>query len=76
MIPQKVFLDDSTILKNITLAVDNDEVNIRHVEEAARKAEILEFIQSLPNKFNERVGEDGVKLSGGQRKRIGIASAL
>ncbi len=76
LIPQKVFLDDSTILKNITLAADNDEVNIRHVEEAARKAEILEFIQSLPNKFNERVGEDGVKLSGGQRKRIGIARAF
>ena len=76
LIPQKVFLDDNTILKNITLAVDTDDINIELVKEAAKEAEILEFIQSLPNKFNEIVGEDGVRLSGGQRKRIGIARAF
>ena len=43
---------------------------------AARRAQILDDIESMPEKFQTLVGERGIKLSGGQRQRIGIARAL
>lgn len=42
----------------------------------AKEAEIYEFISSLPDKFETRIGERGIKFSGGQRQRLGIARAL
>ena len=46
------------------------------VKQSAKIAQIDSFIESLPNKYNEKTGERGVKLSGGQRQRLGIARAL
>ena len=46
------------------------------VKNAARQAQIHDFIVNTPNQYNEKVGERGIKLSGGQRQRIGIARAL
>ena len=43
---------------------------------AAKKAQISEFIESMPNEYFSSIGERGIKLSGGQRQRIGIARAL
>ena len=76
ILPQKVFLNDSTILENIVLGEDFKKVNFEKVEESAKIAEIHDFINSLPQKFNEKVGEAGAKVSGGQLKRIGIARTL
>ena len=73
ILPQKVFLNDSTILENIVLGEDFKKINFEKVEESAKIAEIHDFISSLPQKFNEKVGEAGAKVSGGQLKRIGIA---
>ena len=76
ILPQKVFLNDSTILENIVLGEDFKKINFEKVEESAKIAEVYDFINSLPQKFNEKVGEAGAKLSGGQIKRIGIARTL
>ena len=76
IVPQNVFLNDTTVLENIGIALDKDLIDIEKVKTCAKIAQIHTFIESLPNKYNETVGERGVRLSGGQRQRIGIARAL
>ena len=76
ILPQKVFLNDTTILENIVLGEDLKKINFEKVEETTKIAEIYDFINSLPQKFNEKVGEAGAKVSGGQLKRIGLARTL
>ena len=75
-VPQVIFLFDSTIEENIAFGVPKKEINHNRVQQAAQKAQIASFIESLPNKYESFVGERGVRLSGGQRQRIGIARAL
>lgn len=76
IVPQSIFLNDATILENIAIAVDPNKINLEKIKQSAKLAQIDSFIESLPNKYNEKIGERGVKLSGGQRQRIGIARAL
>jgi ATP-binding cassette, subfamily B, bacterial PglK len=76
IVPQTVFLNDATILENIAIAVNIDEINFDKAKQSAKLAQIDSFIDSLPNKYNQKVGERGIRLSGGQRQRIGIARAL
>lgn len=72
LVPQTPFLIAGTIYENITYGI-NREVTMAEVEEAARKAYILDYIESLPKKFNAKISEGGQNLSGGQRQRIAIA---
>ena len=72
LVPQSPFLIAGTIYENITYGI-NREVTIEEVEEAARKAYILDYIEELPEKFNTVISEGGNNLSGGQRQRIAIA---
>ena len=76
IVPQTVFLNDSTVLENIAIALDVDSIDLEKVKKTAKLAQIDTFIESLPNKYNEKVGERGIRISGGQRQRIGIARAL
>ena len=76
IVPQTVFLNDESVLKNIAIALDENSIDLEKVKKSAQLAQIYSFIESLPNKFNERVGERGIRLSGGQRQRMGIARAL
>jgi len=76
IVPQTVFLNDATILENIAIALDVNAIDFKKVKNSAKIAQIDSFIESLPNKYNEKVGERGVRLSGGQRQRVGIARAL
>jgi len=76
IVPQTVFLNDASVLKNIAIAQDENSIDLEKAKNSAKLAQIYSFIESLPNKFNEMVGERGVRLSGGQRQRIGIARAL
>jgi ATP-binding cassette subfamily B protein len=76
IVPQTIFLNDSTILENIAIAENLNKIDINRVKKCAMIAQIDEFIESLTNKYNEKVGERGIRLSGGQRQRIGIARAL
>ena len=75
-VPQSIFLADTSIAENIAFGVPSEEINILKVKEAAKKAEISDFIESKKDGYAEIVGERGVRLSGGQRQRIGIARAL
>lgn len=75
-VSQSVFLTDSTILANIALGCDESKIDMERVAAAVEAASLGEFIASLPNGLETRIGECGALLSGGQRQRIGIARAL
>ena len=72
LVPQSPFLIAGTIYDNICYGIDED-VPMEAVEEAARRACILDYINSLPDKFESLISEGGNNLSGGQRQRIAIA---
>ena len=76
IVPQIIFLNDSSISENIAIAESLNEINLNKVKKCSELAQIDKFIEGLPDKYNEKVGERGVRLSGGQRQRIGIARAL
>ncbi|MDC0339765.1 ABC transporter ATP-binding protein/permease [Pelagibacteraceae bacterium] len=76
IVPQTVFLNNSSILENIALGENFNEINFEKVKNSAKISCISDFIESLPNKYKEKVGEKGVRLSGGQKQRIGLARAL
>lgn len=72
LVPQSPFLIAGTIYENICYGIDR-EVSIEEVKEAAKKAYIYDYINSLPDKFNSVISEGGNNLSGGQKQRIAIA---
>jgi ATP-binding cassette, subfamily B, bacterial len=74
IVQQNVFLFDTSIRENIIYG--NPNASDDEVIEAARKANILEFVETLPEGFETLTGERGVKLSGGQKQRISIARAF
>lgn len=83
MVGQEPFLFDRTILENISYGLDDEtRMNMsqpeveRHVIQAAKQANALDFINKLPDGFHTRVGDRGRLLSGGQRQRIAIARAI
>ena len=76
IVPQAIFLHDASILENIAIGINVNEIDFDIVKKSAKLAHIDSFIEKLPNKYNEKVGERGVRLSGGQKQRIGIARAF
>ncbi len=74
-VSQNFFLGDMTIAELISFGSDQKS-NLEEIREVAKISEIDEFIDGLPNKFNTRFGDAGLKLSGGQQQRIAIARAL
>ncbi len=76
-VPQQIYLADTTISENIAFGKDIDEIDQKDVEDAAKIANLHNFIvDELPLKYLTTVGERGIRLSGGQRQRIGIARAI
>ena len=73
-VPQDVFLFSDTIENNILFGAEDKE--FKHVEEAARNADLIRNINSFPNKYKTKVGERGITLSGGQKQRVSIARAI
>ncbi|KAL9095953.1 MAG: hypothetical protein Q9165_001951 [Trypethelium subeluteriae] len=76
LVAQEPTLYEGTIRDNITLSVGEQEVDEEEVHEACREAYIHDFIISLPDGYNTRLGPKGVSLSGGQKQRISVARAL
>jgi ABC-type transport system involved in Fe-S cluster assembly fused permease/ATPase subunit len=74
IVPQDTVLFNDTILYNIHYG--RTEASLEEVVEAARAAHIHDFIESLPDKYESRVGERGLKLSGGEKQRVAIARAI
>ena len=75
-VPQSIFLGDTSIARNIALALGDEPVDMKRVAESARSAQLDEFVSSLPEGYETLVGERGIRLSGGQRQRLGIARAI
>jgi ATP-binding cassette, subfamily B, bacterial PglK len=75
-VPQHVFLSDATLAENIAFGVEPGSIDMVRVRNAARQAQIEDFIEAAPAGYLTPAGERGVQLSGGQRQRIGIARAL
>ena len=75
-VPQSIYLLDDTIRRNIALGVEDHEVDEDALATAIRLAQLDRFIARQPDGLETIVGESGVRISGGERQRIGIARAL
>ena len=75
-VPQDVVILNKTFIENVAIGYDIDDVNMDCVLRAIEIAHLKELVESLPQGLNSMVGERGIKISGGQRQRLGIARAL
>jgi ABC-type multidrug transport system fused ATPase/permease subunit len=73
LVPQDVYLLDADIAHNVAFGLGEDEASVRA---ALERAQLWNFVTSLPDGIRTVVGERGTRLSGGQRQRLGIARAL
>ncbi len=71
IVQQDVYLFNGTVKENIAYGKEN--ATMEEIVEAAKNADLLDFIETLPNGFDTEVGERGARLSGGQKQRIAIA---
>ncbi len=74
LVSQETTLFDDTVLNNIRYA--NLDASDEQIHEAARLSYSSEFIDNLPNKYNTLIGENGIRLSGGEKQRLSIARAI
>ena len=74
LVSQDVYLFHGTIAENIAYGMG--EVSQKQIEDAAKQAQLHDFITSIPHGYQAIVGERGIKLSGGQRQRLSIARAI
>lgn len=74
IVPQDTILFNNTIYFN--LAYGNPEASREDIEQAAKMAQIYDFIEDLPEQWETKVGERGLKLSGGEKQRVAIARAI
>jgi ABC-type multidrug transport system fused ATPase/permease subunit len=75
-VPQQIFLFDDSVAQNIAFGVANSRIDMERVERAARLAKLHDFVAGLPQRYATVVGQRGIRISGGERQRIGIARAL
>ena len=75
-VAQDIYLIDNSIAQNIAFGIKKNEIDFERLINAAKKAQIYEFVSSLPRGFDTVIGERGINLSGGQRQRIAIAKSL
>jgi ABC-type bacteriocin/lantibiotic exporter with double-glycine peptidase domain len=73
-VPQKIFLIDDTIKANIALG--NENYSIKRINDIIMESNFAKFIEELPNGIDTKIGEDGNRLSIGQKQRLNILRAL
>lgn len=72
-VPQVIPILNGSISENVSLLIESNE---KQIWSALKQADLMEYVESLPNGLASVIGDRGIKLSGGQRQRIGLARAL
>jgi ABC-type multidrug transport system fused ATPase/permease subunit len=75
-VPQETFILQGTIRENITMGFPKNSISNELIWEALERANLSNFVKSLPQGLDHQVGDNGAFLSGGQRQRLGIARSL
>jgi ABC-type multidrug transport system fused ATPase/permease subunit len=75
-VPQSLHLLDASIIKNITLSLPRHLEDKKRINLAIKLAELKKFIDQLPNGLDTKIGENGIRLSAGQKQRIALARAF
>ena len=75
-IPQSIYLVDEPVRNNIAFGIAENEIDDERIWEALEEAQLKDFIKTLPDGLDTAIGDRGVRISGGQRQRLGIARAL
>ena len=76
VVPQNIFLFDTSIENNITFNNSEKEIDYEKLNQVCSIVELTDFIDNQPKGYQSKVGEKGIRISGGQKQRIGIARAL
>lgn len=75
-VSQSIYLLDASIRGNVAFGIEEEDIDNSMVWEALKMAQLEPFVNRLPNGVSTIIGENGVKISGGERQRLGIARAL
>jgi ABC-type multidrug transport system fused ATPase/permease subunit len=75
-VPQDTIIINGTIKENVALGYVGNDIEDQRVHESLRIAQLSDYINELPDGINSYVGDRGVRISGGQRQRLGIARAM
>lgn len=75
-IPQSIYLSDDSIRDNIAFGVEKDKIDDDRIWEVLEEAQMKKFVEALPEGLDTSTGDRGVRISGGERQRLGIARAL
>ena len=75
-VPQDIYLLDDTIKKNIALGVSDNEIDMEKLNKAVELSQLDKFFQKDGNSLDTIVGNRGIKISGGELQRVGIARAI
>ena len=75
-IPQSIYLSDDSIRDNIAFGVEKEKIDDARVWKVLEEAQMKKFVEALPEGLDTSTGDRGVRISGGERQRLGIARAL
>lgn len=75
-IPQNIYMLDDSIRSNIAFGIEDSLISDQRIWEVLKESQLEEFVNNLPDGLDTTIGERGVRISGGQRQRLGIARAL
>ena len=74
--PQDILIANGTVRENVMLGFDSNPMYDQRVQSAITIAQLSEFVQALPKRLDQPMGDRGTSISGGQRQRLGIARAI